>query len=447
MTRPRGHCHGRPTQPAEMGAHLRGDRVLLRHRQLAPMPRLARPAERGRDDVRERLTRAGARRRSGRAWPTRPGDRSQRHPLDERVAELGRVVERGRARLVEDAGRLADPPAVADPVAQPLHALHVRLAVAALAARGAHGPEHAVALLPLAERVGRDAGTARESVMLRSAVGIGRLLDMIGSVGCSPLGRHLRHRSTVSRQHPCPKATLSTARPCGSSPLVGHRVAAPLAAPSRAGDGRRGGGRRADAGKRRGDRQASPAPLRRRRHGAQPPAPDRALAGRPPRAHVRSDDRGSSSQAGGLEATQWNGPVLTLEQRALRRLAPDLLADGTEPERSCRGSGERIRAVALGEALQDQHLVAGIGNMWMSEALWAVRVSPWRPLGRVSDDELVAALGWAREAMRASIAGSRARRSVYRRAGRPCPRCATPIESRGQGDANRTAYWCPGCQS
>jgi hypothetical protein len=37
-------------------------------------------------------------------------------------------------------------------------------------------------------------------------------------------------------------------------------------------------------------------------------------------------------------------------------------------------------------------------------------------------------------------------RSVYKRAGRPCPRCGTKISSRGQGDANRTTYWCPSCQ-
>ena len=39
------------------------------------------------------------------------------------------------------------------------------------------------------------------------------------------------------------------------------------------------------------------------------------------------------------------------------------------------------------------------------------------------------------------------RRRVYRRAGRPFSRCGTIVRSRGQGDANRTAYWCPGCQA
>jgi endonuclease-8 len=48
--------------------------------------------------------------------------------------------------------------------------------------------------------------------------------------------------------------------------------------------------------------------------------------------------------------------------------------------------------------------------------------------------------------MQASLAGRRPARSVYRRTGRPCPRCGTAILSRGQGDDNRIAYWCPGCQ-
>jgi endonuclease-8 len=100
----------------------------------------------------------------------------------------------------------------------------------------------------------------------------------------------------------------------------------------------------------------------------------------------------------------------------------------------------------VGEALVDQRIVAGIGNMWLAEALWQARVSPWRRLEEVSDDVLEAALGWAREAMRASVRGNRAPRTIYRRAGRPCRRCGTPIESRGLGDANRTAYWCPHCQ-
>ena len=54
-------------------------------------------------------------------------------------------------------------------------------------------------------------------------------------------------------------------------------------------------------------------------------------------------------------------------------------------------------------------------------------------------------LSEAARLMRASVDG-RVERRVYRRAGRPCPRCGAPIRSRGQGDDNRTAYWCPSCQ-
>jgi endonuclease-8 len=49
--------------------------------------------------------------------------------------------------------------------------------------------------------------------------------------------------------------------------------------------------------------------------------------------------------------------------------------------------------------------------------------------------------------MRRSLDSGLRQRAVYRQAGRPCPRCGTPIESRGQGDANRIAYWCPACQA
>jgi endonuclease VIII len=146
------------------------------------------------------------------------------------------------------------------------------------------------------------------------------------------------------------------------------------------------------------------------------------------------------------EATQWNGPVLTLERRAVARLGPDLLADETDVvavvERLRRSDQTRL----VGEALLDQRLVAGIGNMWLAETLWAVRVSPWRSLAGVSDVQLTEALAWARDRMRESVAGKLPPRQVYRRPGRPCPRCETPISSRGLGDQNRTAYWCDACQ-
>ncbi len=145
-------------------------------------------------------------------------------------------------------------------------------------------------------------------------------------------------------------------------------------------------------------------------------------------------------------ATQWNGPVLTLDRRAVARLGPDLLAPATEIDevRSRLRTADPSRPI--GEVLVDQRIVSGIGNLWVAEALWQARVSPWQPVRDVGEDELSLALGWAQKAMREAVTGVRAARRVYRRAGRGCPRCGTPIEARGLGDANRTAYWCPNCQ-
>ncbi len=144
----------------------------------------------------------------------------------------------------------------------------------------------------------------------------------------------------------------------------------------------------------------------------------------------------------GLEGVLWNGPVLTLESRNLRRLGQDVLAEGFDVDAAVA----RLRAGndrRLGEALQDQRLVAGIGNMWKAEALWLARLSPWTPLRSLSDDELRGLLEAAADVMQAPRAG----RAIYRRVGRPCQRCGEPIRSRPQGETARTAYWCAGCQA
>lgn len=146
------------------------------------------------------------------------------------------------------------------------------------------------------------------------------------------------------------------------------------------------------------------------------------------------------------EAIMWSGSVLELNARALRGLGPDILADPPDFDRIVVGFRRADPRRALGEALLDQRLVAGIGNVWKAESLWVAQVSPWRPLGTVSDDELRRVLAAAAGLMRRSVETGREKRSVYRAAGRPCPRCRTPVRSWGQGDDNRTAYWCPHCQ-
>jgi endonuclease VIII len=148
------------------------------------------------------------------------------------------------------------------------------------------------------------------------------------------------------------------------------------------------------------------------------------------------------------EAVLWNGPVLELGRSAeiRARLGPDILAAPPDLE----AIRSRFRAAPqereIGDALLDQRLVSGIGNLWKAEALWDARVSPWRTLADVSDEELDAVLESAHTKMRAGVEGARPLRHVYRRAGRPCPRCGQPIRSYGQGDDARTAYWCPRCQ-
>jgi endonuclease-8 len=147
------------------------------------------------------------------------------------------------------------------------------------------------------------------------------------------------------------------------------------------------------------------------------------------------------------EAVQVNGPVLELSAGPPRRFGPDILAMPPDLDAMLANLRRAPQALQLGEALQRQSLVAGIGNMWMAEALWEAGLSPWARLGEVADDELREALGAAARLMRAAVDGGRRRHRVYRRAGRPCPRCGAAIRSRGQGDENRTAYWCAGCQT
>jgi endonuclease VIII len=166
-----------------------------------------------------------------------------------------------------------------------------------------------------------------------------------------------------------------------------------------------------------------------------------------PRGEARSGRPWLVLRGSRAEGVLWNGPVLELHTRALARLGPDILA--APPDlygmlaRMRRADGTR----RFGEALQDQALVAGIGNMWMAESLWRARLSPWLRVREASERDRRLALETAATLMRAAVeAGREPRKKVHGRAGRPCPRCGTPIHARGQGDANRTVYWCPTCQ-
>ena len=147
---------------------------------------------------------------------------------------------------------------------------------------------------------------------------------------------------------------------------------------------------------------------------------------------------------------QFDGPVLELltdsrtrfDQR-LAALGPDVLADEFDERRYLRLLREDDPTRTIGDALLDQRNVAGLGNIWRSEACFLAGVDPRRPLGEVSRDEALAAVHAVRPLM---LASAPPRRLVYERAGRPCGSCGQTVRAAGIGDDNRTVYWCPGCQ-
>jgi endonuclease-8 len=160
-------------------------------------------------------------------------------------------------------------------------------------------------------------------------------------------------------------------------------------------------------------------------------------------------------RSGDWEVVEFDGPLLELVRdsrtrtdRRLASLGPDVLGERFDPDSFLRRlrAGEGTRPI--GEALLDQRTVAGIGNVWKSECCFALGVDPWRPVADISDAEAIGLVEFARDRMRVSARDGVAARpgNVYRHAGRPCPRCGTPIRGRGQGDENRLTYWCPGCQ-
>jgi endonuclease-8 len=160
-------------------------------------------------------------------------------------------------------------------------------------------------------------------------------------------------------------------------------------------------------------------------------------------------------RAGGQEVVQFDGPLLELVTEARTRSDPQLAGLGPDVIGERFDEREVIRRLRaddptrpFGDALIDQRTIAGLGNIWKSESCFAAAADPWRPLGETSVETVLAAIRFAREAMAQSARdGFAARpRAVYGRAGEPCPRCGGTVRSAGQGEQNRTTYWCPGCQ-
>ena len=178
----------------------------------------------------------------------------------------------------------------------------------------------------------------------------------------------------------------------------------------------------------------------------------RQLAGGAPRAVP-----GSCCAGGGWEAVQFDGPVLELisDSRArtdprLAGLGPDVIGERFDERRFLTRLREDDPTRPIGDALLDQRTVAGIGNMWKAECCFAAELDPWRPAGEVRRragacrDRASPVSRWPARPARAGLPTRP--HAVYRRAGRPCPRCGATIRQRGQWENNRVTFWCPGCQ-
>lgn len=167
------------------------------------------------------------------------------------------------------------------------------------------------------------------------------------------------------------------------------------------------------------------------------------------------------------EVVFYHGPVmevLSLEELAVHErfqsLGPDLLHEGFSADgvlAAVQGQGDR----EIGDAILDQRIVAGIGNIYKSEGLFLAAIDPRRPAKRVTAQELAVFFEELIPLMQAGrfVYGMTVtlppdlqlepwmRNWVYRRRGQPCFVCATPLEMIRQGEFQRATYFCPHCQS
>ena len=141
------------------------------------------------------------------------------------------------------------------------------------------------------------------------------------------------------------------------------------------------------------------------------------------------------------------------------RLGEEPLARGFGP--AALAARLANRRAPLKAALLDQRTLAGLGNIYVDEALWRARLHPLRPANSLDADEVRALHRGIRAALRMGIArqgatlrdyaqpdGTRGSMQhefkVYGREGEPCDRCGTPIAKTRAG--GRGTWYCPTCQ-
>lgn len=140
------------------------------------------------------------------------------------------------------------------------------------------------------------------------------------------------------------------------------------------------------------------------------------------------------------------------ESELVGHLGPDPLRGDWDPQEALRRLlADPQRSVS--EALLDQRVIAGIGNIYRCELCFLRGLHPTMPVGALRDPAaLVQLTKRVFEANRAigsqvTTGDPRAGQSqyVYGRVGEPCRRCRTPIARDGEGD--RVTFWCPRCQA
>ncbi len=136
---------------------------------------------------------------------------------------------------------------------------------------------------------------------------------------------------------------------------------------------------------------------------------------------------------------------------------PPVLALGPEADNPDLTAGAVRHSLAtkrgpIKAALLDQRVLAGIGNIYASEALWRARISPSAVAGALSLAQVKRLLTGLRAALADGVrnaghyrtGGRVAPFKVYAREGEPCKRCGKKIKRIVQ--AGRSTYFCPNCQ-
>jgi formamidopyrimidine-DNA glycosylase len=146
--------------------------------------------------------------------------------------------------------------------------------------------------------------------------------------------------------------------------------------------------------------------------------------------------------------------LATVEWRPAGTPRPALGPDAIAPEfdAAALGGALRGRRVAIKPALLDQAVVAGVGNIYASEALWRAGIDPRVVSGRIGPARLARIVDAVRATLADALADAGryqdgqalARLNVYDREGAPCRRCAGPVRRVVQ--AGRSTYFCPRCQ-